>query len=104
MQEVEDFEIGLVRREPGEEELTSNKKQARVNEEPIPRDTLDELVPEETAKEVPIEVENAENTHEAEIEVNGNEVENTRNTPVDESEPGETSERRVLIRDFQPKS
>lgn len=77
-QEVEDFEIGLVRRDPDEEELTSNKQQAKVEEEPIPH----EPVPEETAEEVP------------------NEAENARNTPEAESVPGETSERRVPIRDF----
>ena len=85
LQEVEDFDIGLVRRDPDEEEPTSNKQQARVEEEPVPHENQDEPVPEEIEEEVP------------------NETENTTNTPEAESVPGETSESRVPIRDFQPK-
>ena len=88
LQETEDFEIGLVRRDPDEEVPTSNKQQARVQEEPVPHRNPDEPVPEEAPKEVPTETENAGNINDA---------------TVAESVPGETSERRVPIRDFQPK-
>ena len=93
LQETEDFEIGLVRRDPNEEVPTSNKQQARVQEETVPHRNHDEPVPEEFAEEVPTETEDVGNTHEVETEVNINEAENARNTPVAKSVRGETSER-----------
>ena len=83
LQELEDYEIGLVRNDPDEEDTTSNMQNAKVPEDVPPVERQEEPVPEGTQGEVPEEGE--------------------RNLNENNRVPVETGYKPVPIRDFQPK-